>query len=496
VKKDYDITLGENNTEHISTLKHQVMSSIAWVAGLTYAGQAIKWIVTIIVIRLLSPADYGLMAKAMVFMGFLLMISELGLAAAVIQKKHITADQLSHVFGLVISSNLILGLIFFFMSPVIANFYSDQRLVPILQMLSSTFIFLPFYIVPLSLLLRSMNFKIKSTVEIIGALFGAGITFLLALMGYGVWSLVIGSIAKHFSWAIAYNIAIRRIIVPRFAIRGYTQFISFGGYITGSRVLWYFYSMSDIFIGGKFLANKLLGIYSVALQLVSIPIEKFLPIVSQVAFPAYSIIQTKTEQVQSHFLKSVRMISLLIFPLYGGLFVIASQLVGIFLGDKWNEVIVPLRLLCLIMPFRAISSLFSPVLNGLGRPGASFINVVIASVIMPLGFFIAARWGILGICLAWCVGYIPVFLIMSRRSLNVIGSPSIKYWSSLLIPLSSTALMIISLTILDHYLGGFFSSIIKLILYSLLGVCLYSAIILAFKRELLIEVWQTIRIRK
>jgi teichuronic acid exporter len=491
-----NITSGENSSGQKPSLKHQVLSSIAWVAGLTYAGQAIKWIVTIIVIRLLSPSDYGLMAKAMVFMGFLMMISELGLAAAIIQKKQITEDQLTHVFGLVISSNIILGLVFFFMSPVIADFYSDPRLVPILQVLSSTFIFLPFYIVPQSMLLRSMNFKMKSTVEIIGALLGTGMTLVLALMGYGIWSLVLGSIAKHVCWAIGYNIAIKKFMLPRFAIRGYAQFITFGGYVTGSRVLWYFYSMSDIFIGGKFLANKLLGIYSVALQLVSIPIEKFLPVVSQVAFPAYSIIQTQVKQVRSHYLKSLRMISLLIFPLYGGLFIVAPQLVGIFLGTKWSEVIVPLKLLCLIMPFRAISSLFSPVLNGLGRPGVNLTNVGIASVIMPLGFFIGARWGILGICLAWLIGYAPVFLIMSSRSLKVIG-PSIKeFWSSLMIPLASTALMIAGVSILDHYLGGYLSPIVQLILYSLLGVCVYSTAILTLKRELLSEVRQTFKIRK
>lgn len=490
------ITPGENGSGQEPSLKHQVLSSVAWVAGLTYLGQVFKWGVTIFVIRLLSPADYGLMAKAMVFIGFLTMISELGLESAIIQKKSITDEQLTHVFGLVICSNILLGLMFFFISPVIADFYSDPRLVPILRVMSSIFIFLPFYILPRGLLLRSMNFKLKSTIDLIGGLFGAGITLLLALMDYGVWSLVLGGIAAHVIWAIGYNITNKKAILPRFAIRGYTQLISFGGYLTGSRVLWYFYSRSDIFIGGKFLDNKLLGIYSVALQLASIPIDKFIPIISQVAFPAYSIIQTKFEQVQSHYLKSVRMISLIIFPLYGGLFILAPQLVGIFLGAKWSGVVVPLKLLCLIMPFRAISNLFSPVLNGLGRPDVGFANVGIAALIMPLGFFIGARWGILGICLAWLIGYTPVFLIMSSRSLKVIGLSFRKLLSSFIMPLASTALMMACVSVLDHYLGGCLSPIVQLILYSLLGVCIYSIAILMLNRELLTEVWQMIRTRK
>ena len=490
-----EITPGANGSEQEPSLKHRVLRSVAWVAGLTYSGQVIRWAVTIYVIRLLSPADFGLMAKATVFIGFLMMISELGLEAAIIQKKSITEDQLTHVFGLIIFSNILIGLVFFFISPSIADFYSDPRLLPILRVLSSIFIFIPFYVLPRGLLLRSMNFKLKSTIDLIGTLSGAGVTLLLALMDYGIWSLVFGGIATQFIWAIGYNIANKKILLPRFAIKGYSQFISFGGYLTGSRVLWYFYSRSDIFIGGKFLENKLLGIYSVALQLASIPIDKFIPIISQVAFPAYSIIQTDLKQVRSHFLKSARTISSIMFLLYGGLFIVAPQLVGIFLGAKWSEVVVPLKLLCLIMPFRAISSLFSPVLNGLGRPDVAFFNVGIATLIMPLGFFIGAKWGILGICLTWLIGFTPVFIIMSNRSLKVLGLSFRKFVFSFVTQLASAALMIASLSVLNRYLGGYLSPIVQLILYSLLGLCIYLIAILMLKRKLLSEVWQMIRIQ-
>ncbi|MCK4549139.1 MAG: lipopolysaccharide biosynthesis protein [Candidatus Krumholzibacteria bacterium] len=484
---------GENGSGQEPSLKHRVLRSVAWVAGLTYLGQVIRWAVTIYVIRLLSPDDFGLMAKAMVFIGFLMMISQLGLEAAIIQKKSITEDEMTHVFGLIIFSNIFIGLVFFFLSPAIADFYSDPRLLPILRVLSSIFLFIPFYVLPRGLLLRSMNFKLKSTIDLIGTLFGAGMTLLFALMDYGIWALVLGGLATQFIWAIGYNLTSRKFILPRFAIKGYKQFVSFGGYLTGSRVLWYFYSKSDIFIGGKFLNNTLLGIYSVALQLASIPIDKFIPIISQVAFPAYSIIQTDRKQVQSHFLKSARAISAIMFLLYGGLFIVAPQLVGIFLGAKWIEVVVPLKLLCLIMPFRAISSLFSPVLNGLGRPEVAFYNVGIATLIMPLGFFIGVRWGILGICLVWLIGFTPVFIIMSNRSLKVLGLSFQEFLFSFVTPLASAALMIAGIFVLNRYLGGYLSPVVQLILYSLSGLCVYLIAMLMLNRQLLPELWQMVR---
>ena len=184
------------------------------------------------------------------------------------------------------------------------------------------------------------------------------------------------------------------------------------------------------------------------------------------------------------------------FLLYGGLFIVADQLVGIFLGDKWSEVVVPLKLLCLIMPFRSISSLPFTVLNSLGRPDVSFTNVAIATLIMPLVFFIGAKWGILGLCLAWLIGYTPVFLTMSNRSLKIIGVSFRKFSSSFVIPLASAVLMIASVSVFDHYLGRYFSTIAQLILYSLLGGCFYLSALLILNRELLAEIWHLIRVRK
>ena len=477
------------------SLRRQVLSSMAWVAGLKYIGQVFTWAVTILVIRILSPADYGLMAKAAVFIGFMTMISEIGLEAAVIQKKRITDDQLIHVFGLVICSNIILFILLIFISPVIAAFYSDDRLVLILRALSSIFLFIPLYILPRALLMRDMNFKLKSIVDFVGALFAAGVTLVLALLDFGVWALVWGNIALHAVFAIGYNLMRKSFFFPRFALRGYKQFLTFGGFLTGGRILWYFYSRSDIFIGSKFLSNKLLGIYSVAIQISTIPIEKLMPVISQVAFPAYSHIQSNLILFRSHFQKSVRLLSFIVFPLYGGLFIVATQLVNVVLGSKWSEIILPITILSLVMPFRAISTLFSPALIGLGRPDVMFFNVTIATAILPAGFFIGIRWGILGICWVWVVGYIIVFMIMSKRSLSVLGISFGDFFGLFGMPLICTAGMVLGVALFKYCFGGFLTPVLQLIGYSMLGVLLYVVLMLLFKRDYFLEAWQIFRNR-
>lgn len=462
---------------------------------MTYIGQVIRWAVTIVVIRLLSPSDYGLMAKAAVFIGLLMMISELGLESVIIQRKNISEYQLTCVFGLIICSNLLLGGFFFLMARPFALFYSDERLIPILRVLSVIFLLLPLYILPRGLLIRDMNFKLKSGADLFGALLAAGLTLLLALRGLGVWALVLGNVATHAVWAVMYNVVKKGFIVPRFSFRGCTQFLSFGGFVTGSRALWYFYSQSDIFIGGKYLTNTLLGIYSVAMQLVTIPIEKIMPIISQVALPAYSIIQGDLSQVRSHFQKSVRMMSFVMFPLFGGLLIVAPNLVNVFLGSKWEETILPFTLLCLIMPFRALSALFGPMLIGLGRPDVNFFNVTIASLIMPACFLIGVRWEIVGICIAWIIGYSIVFTIMSRNTLAIIGLPFKPYFSSFGVPLACSLLMFAGVAICKHYLDEHLAPVLRILTYSLLGLAFYSFSILIVKRDLITETMRLFRKR-
>lgn len=468
-------------------LKQQVMNSLAWLGGLKYLGQIITWGITIFVIRLLDPEDYGLMAMAHVCIGFLAMISELGLGAAIVQRKNINKQQLSQVFGFVILVNAGLSVVLFLGAPILAGYFSEPRLVPIFQMLSVTFIFLSLYVIPQSMLLRNMDFRRKSIVDLIASLASACITLILALYGYGVWALVWGAITLHVVSLFGYNMVSGTLLWPSFSFKGTSQLFCFGGFLTGSRILWYFYSKADIFIGGRFLGNKLLGIYSVALQLCSIPLEKFLPIINQVAFPAYSLVQSDLGVVRSHFLKTVRIVSLFVFPIFWGMLIVAPEIISLLLGSKWHGVILPLQILCIIMPFRALSTLFSPMLDGIGRPYVTFFNLIIASAVMPLAFFVGVQWGVVGICIAWVFGYAIVFLVMSKRSLKVIGVSLLDYYSDIKIPIATCSVMLLGIFCFKRQIGTSLSPLSLTLTSILLGIIIYTGVLYLVNRETLHE---------
>ena len=465
-----------NNTssETRDPLKQQVMKSLAWLGGLKYSGQIITWCITIYVIRLLNPSDYGLMAMAQVCIGFLTMVSELGLGAAIVQREKIDEHELKNILGFVLLTNSGLTILLFAVSPLLARYFSEPRVVPILKILSVNFVLLSLYLIPQAMLLRNMNFRSKSIVDLIVALFSASTVLILAIHGYGVWALVCGAITTHLFSVFGYSIFSHTFIMPSFSFKGMKNFFYFGGFFTGARILWYFYSKSDIFIGGRFLCSKVLGTYSVALELSSVPLEKFLPIINQVAFPAYSHIQSDLRLVSSHFLKSVRIVSLFVFPIFWGMLIVAPEIISLLLGSKWHGVILPLQILCIIMPFRALSTLFGPMMHGIGRPDVSFVNVAIASVLMPLAFLIGVKWGVSGICLSWVFGYALVFLIMSKRSLKILGMSLVDFFSNIRTPFIAALVMLIVVFAFKYHIAKSLAPLSTTLLLILVGSVLYT----------------------
>jgi len=400
-------------------------------AGVKIAGQLLNWAMTIYVIRLLTPSDYGVMAIASMFVGLLSLLNEMGMGAALIQSRRLDDSILRQIFGLVIIINFCLCLVLFCSSPLIATFFDETRLKAIVRVLSFEFILMSFAVIPQSLLERELDFKRKSIVDFVANVGGGICTLWLAFLGKGVWSLVGGSVITVFFRTFGVNIISPFKSLPRFSFRGMRATISFGGLLTFERVLWYFYTQADIFIIGKVLGKEVLGFYSVAKHLSSLISQKVMPIINQVAFPAFSKIQNDKAKVAFYQLKAIRILSFIIFPVYFGIACVAPELVSLVLGEKWHAVALPLQILSLIMPIRMLNMLGHPVIIGLGRADVSFVNLLILSVLMPTAFLMGSNWGIMGICIAWLSVYPIGWFITLKRTLPIIGISLVDYFTAI-----------------------------------------------------------------
>lgn len=463
-------------------LRAAVVKGFLWVGTGNFLGQLISWVSTIVVIRLLSPSDYGLMAMATSFLAFLALMSELGIGASIIQAKEITEEQIRHIFGLVVVSSGIFMIIGHFGAPLVALFYSEPRVVPLMRVMNLTFLLTALYIVPQSIFIRQMNFKIKSQIDIAASVCGAILTVGFALNGAGVWTLVVSPLFGHFFRAVSFNVVSGAWLSPLFSYRRTKPFMNFGLTITGDRLANFLYSQADTIIVGKFLGNGLLGIYAVALNLASIPMEKVLPIITQVSFASYSRIQSEMDRIGKNIFRTIHAISFVGFPLFFGMASVAPVAIRFILGEKWEAIVVPFQMLCLIMPFKALSPLLPPAVFAIGKPKVNLVNMVITAFVMGVAFLVGVQGGIIGVCIAWIIAYPIVFLITARRSLNALGLSLNDFLSEIKFPFFASLLMLICLELMKAALA-LSESIGSLMILSLFGAAIYAILILVFKRE-------------
>jgi len=475
-------------------IRGSVLSGLRWTAGAKLATQFLSWASTIVVMRLLQPEDYGLVAMAGVFMALCMLLNEVGLGAAIVHTKNITAQTLRQVFTLVIIVNSVLFVGLLLGADMIGQYYDAPMVAVIVPVLALQFVIVPFSVIPQSLLMRDMRFRAISVVEGFTALVGNALTLTLAFLGFGVWALIFGNLAMFLTRAVGLNWVNPFLRWPTVDFSEFREVARFGGYTAVGRLLWYVYTQSDVLIGGRILGKTLLGYYSVGLQLSSLPLQKIGSVISQVSFPAYSRIQDEPAKVARYVRLAARVWAFFAFPVFFGISSVAPELVQSFLGDKWTAAIVPLQLLSLMMALRSIGLTVQPALRGTGHPEIATSNALVACIIMPTAFYFGAQWGLLGLSAAWVVGFTPYFFFMLWRSLPVLGVTVGEFLGEL----KATAL---SATVMYAVVAGTrviistlsLSPILSLMVLSAVGAAVYAALMLGLWRDTCNTVWSLVR---
>jgi O-antigen/teichoic acid export membrane protein len=459
-------------------------------------GQICSWAITIVVIRLLSPADYGLLAMATVFVEFFGMMAQFGVGAAIVQAPVISERELRQMFGVAIVVNVGLFIAMYLGAPLIAVFFGDSRLVEIVRVLAVPFLMGIFAMIPGAQLSRKLDYKTLSLIGLTSAIAASLTTLALALMGAGVWSLVWGSLVAAGWSTVSLNLVSPFLKWPEFSYRGARALILFGGNVTITRILWFWYSQSDIIIAGKLLGEELLGSYSVSMNLASSPAGKLSNIVNQVSFPAFGRIRQDRERYASNFLLAVRLLSFVVFPVLWGISSIAPELVQLLLGGKWLAVTVPLQLLALIMPVHMFAPFMNTAADAMGRADISTKQVFIASIVMPVAFLIGCQWGLVGLALAWIIAFPVVFAAAMVLFLPIIGLRVRDLLMAMAPPVCACAGMYGAVTLARPMLGSEVNDVLRMTVLVLTGVATYGALTAIFSRDRWREVIRTLWVQR
>jgi PST family polysaccharide transporter len=304
--------------------------------------------------------------------------------------------------------------------------------------MSLGFVISSFRSVPNALLQRDMSFKSLALIDGAQALALAGVMVLLAVLGFGYWTLVIGNLLSATLMTVLTLTQCRRGFAwPRW--KGLRPAITFGRQVLFVRLAWYAYSNADFFVAGRRLGREPLGAYSLAWTLASVPIEKIGVLIFNTAPAYFSSLQHDRAALRRNLLHLTEGISLLTAPLCIGLALVASEFVPLALGTKWIPMIVPLQLLAAYGAIRSIFPLINQILQVTGDTRYSMWNSIAAAIVLPIGFFVGSYWGIDGIAATWLVLHPIVLVLPYRRALRRIDLPFRSYLAAVL-PAGNAAL--------------------------------------------------------
>jgi O-antigen/teichoic acid export membrane protein len=468
------------------SLGDQVRRAVIWRSGSQILAQIVMWAATFLVIRILSPADYGLLAMTQVVLVLLAMLDGHGLASGLIQQSRVTDRQIAQLFGMLIVLNLGLALVQVALAPLAAAYYRQPMVADLLRVQASFYLLTPFIALSYALLCRRMDFKRQAHVFTIASVLSAAAALGGALAGLGVWTLVLAPAVLYATRAVGMTIAAKAFIRPVFDFRGVGSLARYGGVMALGSFFWFVQSQADIFIAGRALSAHDLGLYSTALFLTRIFVAKFVPPLNEVAFSAYAKIQHDHAAVASAFAKSVRIIMIAAMPFYLGLAVTAEPLVLTVLGEKWREAVPLVHLLAFAMPFMTVQVLFTPACDARGRPGISVWNGACGSAILFVAFLVGVRWGAIGLAWAWIGGY-PLYLVVSAwRSLPVIGLSAVRLIEAVAPAAVGAGVMALGVVLVRGALPAM-SPATELAILVTTGVAIYGGWMLAFARGAVME---------
>ena len=473
----------------------EVSSSIRWMAGMRVLSQILMWAATLIVIRLLSPEDYGLMALASVVIGLLEILDDMGLASAIVKKKELSDKFVEQIFGMLFIFNISFYAILYFTAPFIADFFGDERLKIIIYILGLQTLIRIFFYIPNAIMRRNMEFRSVSLIRFAAVIAQSTTTLIFAFLGYGVWALVHGALAYTTVQTIGAMIVSRYMCKPNFSFEGIGEALSFGGLITLHRMLYYFYNSADAVVMGKLVGQKALGYYSVAMQIACLPIDKFMMILNEVGFSAFSTIQDNQQKMNELLCKAVRLLGIVVFPVFMGVSCVSPELVAVLLGEKWTPAALPLQIVSAVMALKMMN-ITDPLLFAMGRPDVGVKALAIGCVIMPIAFYIGAHWGLVGISLSWLIAYPPYFYISMKIVLSTIGMKFSTYVREFAYPALFSVIMYAMVMLARELISPLIgNTVIELVMLIFVGAVTYTGLVLAFQRDTAMQLYSMARNR-
>ena len=432
----------------MTSLRQKTVSGLSWSFIDSISGQGIQFIVGIILARMLTPREFGLIGMITIFIAVSESFINSGFSSALIRKKECTQADYSTVFFYNLTAGAIFFTILLFSAPAISGFFKEPELKPIIQVLGAVLIIDSATIIQRTILTKQINFKLQTRISVIAALGSGAMAIGMAYSGFGVWSLVAQRLCKQAINSFLLWLWNKWKPIAVFSRQSFRELFGFGSKLLASGLIDTIYRNVYYLIIGKFFSAKELGYYTRADQFNALPSQSLTGVIGRVSYPILSSIQDDANRLKASYQQLIRSTMFITFTLMVGMAAVAEPMVVGLIGEKWKPAVIYLQMLCftgMLYPLHALN------LNMLQVKGRSdlflrleVIKKILAVPVIVIGIF----WGIRVMVAGMMLNSVISLYINSYWSGRMIGYPFRQQISDILPSFSLSLAMAISVYLL------------------------------------------------
>ncbi|HQU16085.1 MAG: colanic acid exporter [Chromatiales bacterium 21-64-14] len=482
--------IGSSSSEPEEGLGTTAARGVLWTGGGQVLRQIVQVATSVLLARLLMPADFGLLGMALVFYGLVQLFADFGLGAAIVQVKELTGVALSSSFWLNVLVAVVLALALAISAPWIASFYGDPRLAAIITVLSIGLVFGGFVVVPRAILYKGLRFAEIAKAQVAGSIIGGVCAVAMAWLGFGVWSLVVQPLVGSATTMLLTVLYARWVPDRSFQWASIRKMTGFSAAVLGADMVNYAHREGDNLLVGKFLGSGPLGYYSLAYQLMLYPMNQVSQVIVRILFPLLSTLQDELARYREVYLKAVAAIAFLTFPMMVGLFAVAHDLVTVVFGAKWLPMLPVLQILCWVGMLQSVGTTAGLIYLSTGHAQRRLVFSLFATPVFLTFVVLGLPWGVVGVAGGYALAAFLVAYANYWVAFRLVKLPLRTFHASLARPAGASALMFLAVKVAQWWIGGHMHWLVgeRLAFLVGIGVITYGLISIVINRAQIAEI--------
>lgn len=375
-----------------SGVRKELFKGVYYTAIAKYAGIIVSLVVVAVLARLISPEEFGIVAVATILMQFLSTFGNLGIGPAIIQFKKLTKLDIQHIFSFTVWIAIGLSLVFFIASGYVAEYYRNNQLLIICQILTINLFFSAINSIPNSLLYRDKEFKFMTYRTLSVQFVGGSISVVAAFFGFGIYSLIINPVFSSIALFVINFIKYPQKFHLKIDFNPIKTIFSYSSYLFLFDMINYFSRNLDKLIIGKYLNMSALGFYEKSYRLMMLPLQNINHVIGPVIHPVFSDLQHNLNKLSLSYEKIIRLLSFVGFPLAALLFFTSNELVLLFFGNNWALSVPSFRILTISVGFQILMSTSGAIFQSSNATKYMMLSGILSSLLTVLAMFAAVLY--------------------------------------------------------------------------------------------------------